>query len=98
MLAKPTTRGTQTNLENGCLRVFVDGHDDFRVLHAGQMLDGAGNADGDVELGGDNFARLADLHVVGHVAGVDGGTGSAHSGAQFVGKGIEHGFEIVAAL
>ena len=28
--------------------LLLDGNDDFRILHPGQMLDGAGDADGDV--------------------------------------------------
>jgi len=37
------------------------------------VLDGARDADGNVELGGDDLAGLADLEVVRDVAGVDGG-------------------------
>ena len=62
------------------------------------MLDGAGDADGDVELGGDDLASLADLHVVGDVAGVDGGTGSANTGTELVGQGVEHLLEVVRGL
>src|SRR5882757_3812749 len=49
------------NLEDRRLLVLVDGDDDLRILHAGKVLDGAGNADGDVEVGGDDLAGLADL-------------------------------------
>ena len=38
------------NLKNGCIRVLVDGDDDFAVFHAGQMLNRSRNADCDVEL------------------------------------------------
>ena len=31
------------NIENGCLRIFVDGDDRSGVFHADEMLDGAGN-------------------------------------------------------
>ena len=37
------------------------------------MLDRAGDADGDIELGRDDLAGLADLLVVGHIARVDRG-------------------------
>ena len=37
------------DLEDGCLGVLVDGHDELRVLHAGQMLNRPRNSDGDVE-------------------------------------------------
>ena len=53
------------NLENRRFRSFADRHDHLRILHAGQMLDGAGDADGDIELRGDDLAGLADLIVVG---------------------------------
>ena len=50
------------------------------------MLDGAGDADCDVEIGGDDFAGLADLIVVGDVSGVDGGAGGSDGGAEFIGQ------------
>ena len=37
------------DLEDGRLRVLVDGDDELRVLHAGQMLDGARDPDGHVQ-------------------------------------------------
>src|SRR5262245_35422862 len=49
------------DLEDRRLLVLVDGHDDLRVLHSGQMLDRAGDADGDIELGRHDLAGLADL-------------------------------------
>src|SRR6202034_3167874 len=33
----------------------------------------AGDSDGDVDVGGNDLARLADLHFVRRIAGVDGG-------------------------
>lgn len=62
------------------------------------MLDGARDADGDVELGGDDLASLADLHVVGDVAGVNSGTGGANAGTELVGQGVEHLLEVVRGL
>ena len=38
----------------------VHGHDHLAVLHAGKMLDRSGDAHGEVELGRDDFAGLAD--------------------------------------
>ena len=73
------------DLEDRRLLVLVDGDDDLRVLHAGEMLDGAGDADRDVELRRDDLAGLADLPVVRRVAGVDGGTRCADGGAELVG-------------
>ena len=37
------------DLEDGGLCVLVDGDDELRVLHAGQMLNRARNSDGDVK-------------------------------------------------
>src|SRR4051794_22930469 len=61
------------DLEDRRLLVLVDRDDDLRVLHPGQVLDGARDADRDVEVGGHDLAGLADLPVVGRVAGVDRG-------------------------
>ncbi|MCY1233955.1 hypothetical protein D9M72_465200 [compost metagenome] len=61
------------------------------------MLDGTGDAHGDVQLRRDDLAGLADLHVVRHEAGVDGGTGRAYGGAQLVSQGVEV-LEVVAVL
>jgi hypothetical protein len=45
-------------------RVFVDGDNNFRVLHAGHVLNRAGDADGDVKFRGDHLAGLPDLQRV----------------------------------
>src|SRR4051812_30233713 len=44
------------DLEDRRLFVLVDRDDHLRVLHAGEMLDRAGNADRDVELRRDHLA------------------------------------------
>ncbi|MDT4801795.1 hypothetical protein FQZ97_345090 [compost metagenome] len=59
------------------------------------MLDGTGDAHGDVQVGGDDLAGLAHLHIVGREAGVDGGTGGAHSRAELVGQLFQQG-EVLA--
>ena len=38
------------NFEDGCVLVLVDGDDGLRALHADEMLDGSGDADGEIEL------------------------------------------------
>src|SRR5215472_618486 len=43
--------------------VLVDRHDDFRILHAGKVLDSTGNADSDIEPGRHDLAGLPDLPV-----------------------------------
>src|SRR5256885_8942622 len=62
------------DLEDRGVLVLVDGDDDFRILHPREVLDRAGNADRDIDLGGDDLARLADLIIVGRITGVDRGT------------------------
>src|SRR6266851_6156092 len=84
------------HLEDRCFLVLVDRHDGLAVLHAGEMLDRAGNADGDVEVGRHDLAGLADLVVVGHVARVDGGAAGAEAGPQLVGQRLQH-LEVLAA-
>src|ERR1700730_5089972 len=77
------------DLEDGCLGVAVDGDDGFAFVHAGEMLDGSGDTDGDVELGLDGLAGLADLLGVGAPASVHDGTGSSDCGAKLVGEGFD---------
>src|SRR5690606_10100831 len=55
----------------------------------GQVLDRATDADRDVQLRGDDLAGLADLHLVGAVAGVDRGARGAHGGAEPVGELVD---------
>ena len=50
----------------------------FALAHAGEMLDRAGDADGDVGLGLHGFAGLADLLGVRTPAGVDYGAGGSY--------------------
>ena len=56
------------NRENRRFGVFVNSDDHLAVSHPRQMLNRAGNADGDVQIGGDNLAGLADLIIVRHEA------------------------------
>jgi len=70
------------HLPDGGILVLVDGQDEVGFLHTGQMLDGAGDAAGDVELGGDGLAGGPDLVVVGDPIGIDNRT----TGAQFPAK------------
>jgi hypothetical protein len=49
------------------------------------MLDGPGDADGDVEFRLDGFAGLADLFGVGPPTGVDDGASGAYGCAELIG-------------
>ena len=73
-------------VEDRGLGVLVDRDDGLRGLHAGAVLDGAGDAGGDVELRGDRLAGLADLVAVRVPAGVDGGARGADGRAEGVGE------------
>src|SRR2546422_5146603 len=70
------------DLEDRRLRVLVDGDDDLRGAHAGQVLDGARDAEAEVELGRDRAAGLADLEAVRPPAGVHRGARGADGGAD----------------
>src|SRR5579863_2452211 len=72
------------DLEDRRFAVLVDGHDGACVLDARQMLNGPGDADGDVHLRRDDLARLADLHFIRRITGIDGGARGAHGRADFV--------------
>src|ERR1700761_8517184 len=85
------------HLEDGRFFVLVDGGDDLAVLHTRQMLDRAGDADRDVEIGRHNLAGLAHLIVVRYEAGIDRGAAGADGGVQLVRDLVEH-VEVVARL
>src|SRR5215211_7014206 len=84
------------NLENRGFLVLVDRDDGLAVLHPGEMLDRAGDADGDIEVGRHHLAGLADLVIVRHVAGIDRGAAGAEAGTQLVGQRLED-LEVLAA-
>jgi subtilisin family serine protease len=74
------------DLKDRCFLILVDRHDDLRILHAGEVLDGTRNADSYVQIRCHHLARLTDLPVVGRVASINGGSGGADGGAELVGK------------
>src|SRR3954469_2996559 len=76
-------------LEDRRLGVLVDRDDGLRGLHAGPVLDGTGDADGDVELRGDGLAGLAHLEGVRVEAGVDRGPRGADGAAEGVGQTLD---------
>src|SRR5690606_34948379 len=82
------------DLEDRGVGVLVDRDDHLGVLHPGQVLDGARDADGDVEGRGHDLAGLADLIVVGGVARVDRRARGADGGAQLVGQRVHDGVEL----
>ena len=83
-------------LEDRRLGVLVDRDDRLRGLHAGPVLDGAGDAECDVQLRGDRLAGLPDLELVRVEAGVDGRAGRADGAAEQVGELLDQ-LEVVGA-
>src|SRR5688572_23500891 len=73
-------------LEDRGVRVLVDRHDVLGGLHADLVLDGAGDAGRQVELGRDRLAGLADLGGVRVPAGVHHGTGGGDCAAERAGQ------------
>src|SRR5688500_11266276 len=69
------------DLEDRRLFVLVDGDDHLRILHTCEVLDRAGNADRNIDFGCDNLAGLADLVIVGGIAGIDRGPACTDRGA-----------------
>ena len=65
------------HLEDGGELVLVDGDDEFALLHAGEVLDGAADAAGHVEGGADGLAGLAHLAAGVYDASVDHGAAAA---------------------
>ena len=86
-----------SEFEDRCIRVFVDGNDEAGVLDAEFVLDGAGNAQGDVNLRGDFLACNADLPFIGSPFFVDERLGYAEGCADALGKGL-NGFHAVFSL
>src|SRR5262245_43290321 len=86
------------DLEDRGFLVLVDGDDDLGILHAGQVLDGARDADRDVELRRHHFSGLADLPVVGRIAGIDRGARGTDRRAQLIGHRLDVFCEIFPAL
>src|SRR4051812_33846474 len=86
------------DLEYRRVLVLVDGDDHLGILHAGEMLDRAGYADGDIEFRRHHLAGLADLPVVRRIARVHGGARGADAGAKLVGERLDIFGKVLAAL
>src|SRR5688572_28018974 len=84
--------------ENRGVGIAVDGYDRTRILHARKMLDGAGDAQGYINLRGDDLARLTDLQLVGSDPRIDQGPRAASGAAESVCQSANVAFEIFGAL
>src|SRR5262245_25406180 len=85
------------DLEDRLVLVLVDRDDRLGALHAGEVLDRARDRDGEVQVGGDDLAGLADLPVRRDHAGVGRRARCAHRRAEQVGELLEH-LEVLAVL
>ena len=70
------------NVEDGGVLVLVDGDDVLGILHTGNVLDGTGDAQRNVDAGMHGLAGLTDLMVSGEPALIGDGTGSTDNTAQ----------------
>src|SRR3984885_6353078 len=86
------------DLKDGRFLILVDSDNNFRILHTGQMLDSAGNADGNIEVRRHDLSGLADLPIVRRIPGVDRRARRANRGTEFVGHRLYIFGEILAAL
>src|SRR6266568_694049 len=84
-LVQVTDHAEVSELEDRSLGVLVDRDDRLRGLHAGPVLDRAGDSSRDVELRRDGLASLADLAGVRVPAGVHGGPGRTHRRTEGIG-------------
>src|ERR1035441_10020672 len=76
-------------LEDRGLRVLVNGDDRLRGLHAGPVLDRAGNADRHVQLRRDGLAGLADLELVRVPPGIGDRAGRADGRVERIGQRLD---------
>src|SRR6476646_10596955 len=79
------------DLEDRRVGVLVDGDDGLAALHADQMLDGAGDAEREIELRGDGLAAAADLALHRQPAGVADGTRGGEFRMQRLGELLRDG-------
>src|SRR5215470_14774289 len=72
------------HLEDWRLFILVDSHNDFRILHTGEMLDRAGNPNRDVKFRCHNLPGLAHLPVVRRIAGINRRARGADGGPKLI--------------
>ena len=70
------------NIEDGGVLVLVDGDDVLGILHTGNVLDGTGDAQCNVDAGMHGLAGLTDLMVGRQPALIGDGAGSTDNTAQ----------------
>src|SRR5215467_14576760 len=86
------------DLENRRVLVLVDRDDHLGVLHPGEMLNCAGDADRDIKFRRHHLAGLPDLPVVRRISRIHRGARGADAGTELVGERLDIFGEILAAL
>ena len=74
------------NAVDGRIGIAIDGDDDARILHTGDVLNLTGDTACDVHLGMDGDTRLTNLTVVVEPTSIDGGTRSAYLAVEHLGQ------------
>src|SRR6516164_4630084 len=86
------------DLENRRVLILVDRDDHLGVLHSGEMLNCAGDADRDIKFRRHHLAGLPDLPVVRRISRIHRGARGADAGTELVGERLDIFGEILAAL
>src|SRR4030042_3015823 len=77
-------------LENGSIRVLVDGHDDFSRSHSGKVLDGSGYTASNIQVGGNHFSRLSHLIAMIPPSGINCRPRGSNGSMDHVGKPLQN--------
>src|SRR5690606_4286016 len=78
------------HFEKGRLGILIDDDDGFGSTHTRQMLDSAGDADGDVQVGANGYARLTHVLRVGAPSGIRHRFGAGGSRSEYVGQFFDY--------
>ena len=86
-----------SNAEDGGILILVDGDDGLGILHAGNVLDGTGDAQSNIDAGMHGLAGLANLMVSRQPAFIGNGTAyTAIASREF--SGVSSSVAISAAM
>src|SRR5215475_3659586 len=86
------------HLEDRRLLILVDSNNHLRIFHPSEMLYRSRNTNSDIKFGCDHLAGLAHLPIVRRIAGINGSTRGAHSGAELVCDRLDVLCEVLPAL
>mmetsp|Transcript_36637 Transcript_36637/g.55273 ORF Transcript_36637/g.55273 Transcript_36637/m.55273 type:complete len:253 (-) Transcript_36637:622-1380(-) len=98
LLEQVTNKAVVGDLKDWSVHVLVDGHNGFRVLHTGQVLDSSTDADSNVQFWCHHLAGLTNLELVRDHACIDSSSGSTHRSIELVAKRFEDLLEVLTAF